>query len=215
MWHEVECKGQPVGRLAMMIALRLMGKNKPIYHHSADFGDHVVAVNSRDIKFTGNKWKNKIYYTHNMYPGLKQITAEKLHEKDPTAVLRKAVYGMLPRNKLRSKFMNRLHIFPGTEGDLYGGGLDKPRMYEKNLAGEHYNEERLRAFRENCGTVLKPPHIVDENFNQFKLMPGKLYRAEFLEEHGVEVWNLLGISKEEWMAHKIEKSKSLKGDDKK
>eukprot|EP01135_Chromosphaera_perkinsii_P007653 Nk52_evm109s914 gene=Nk52_evmTU109s914 len=215
VWYKLECKGQPVGKLAAMIALRLMGKTKPIYHKSTDMGDHVVAVNSRLVKFTGNKWSDKMYYSHNMYPGLKSISAQHLHEKDPTAVLRKAVFGMLPRNRLRKKFMSRLHIFPGNENDVFGGGLQKPLPKEKNIAGPHYSKTILASYLDNCSSVLRPPQVVDEEFGKFKILPGETYRAEFLEEHGVEVWNLLEMTKEEWVKHKIEKSVALKGKAKK
>jgi large subunit ribosomal protein L13 len=112
MWYLMDARDQVVGRLAATLSLILQGKSKPIYHPAVDVGDHVVLVNTRHVVFTGKKWKQKIYRHHTGYPGLKEITAERLHNKDPTMVIQKAVNGMLPKNNLRKKRMRRLHLFP-------------------------------------------------------------------------------------------------------
>eukprot|EP00731_Ephydatia_muelleri_P031550 Em0023g57a len=116
VWYGMDARGQIVGRLAATLSLLLQGKTKPIYHPAADTGDHVVVTNTRHVTFTGNKWDQKLYRHHTGYPSaLREIQANHLHEKDPTKVLWKAVYGMLPKNNLRKKRMRRLHLFPDME----------------------------------------------------------------------------------------------------
>ncbi|MFH1561606.1 MAG: 50S ribosomal protein L13 [Patescibacteria group bacterium] len=111
-WHFFDADGQILGRLASQIAILLIGKHKPGYTPNLDSGDYVVVVNSSKIKVTGRKMLQKIYYRHTAYMGsLKEITLEKLMEKDPTAPLRLAVTNMLPINKLQSGRLNRLKIF--------------------------------------------------------------------------------------------------------
>eukprot|EP00126_Sphaerothecum_destruens_P000323 Sdes_comp10379_c0_seq1m2035 len=183
VWHLIECKGQPVGKIAGEICSKLTGKYKPIHHRMDDLGDHVVVINSKQIRFSGKKMTDKRYYWHTGYPGLKSITAERLHENDPTALLRRAVKGMLPNSRCRNNFLKRLHIFP-TEAHPYA---------------------------ENIHSVLRPPHIVDPLYGQFKLLPDVIYPAEALEFKGVNVAALLGLTQEEWNQHKVEKYKSLKG----
>jgi large subunit ribosomal protein L13 len=99
-----------LGRLASRIALALMGKHKPIYDPSTDCGDYVVVTNCQHIKVTGNKMKQKTYWSHTTRPGsLKTISMEKLKEKWGGAeILRRAVRGMLPKNKLREIRLERL-----------------------------------------------------------------------------------------------------------
>ncbi|XP_062507101.1 large ribosomal subunit protein uL13-like [Corticium candelabrum] len=122
LWYLVDAKDQVVGRLAAMLSLVLQGKTKPIYHPAVDVGDNVVVINTRHVMFTGKKWKQKVYRHHTGYPGLKVITAENLHCKDPTLVMQKAVNGMLPRNNLRKKRLRRLHLFADEEHP-YGANI--------------------------------------------------------------------------------------------
>ncbi len=115
-WYVVDASSAPVGRLASDIAMRLMGKNKPVYTPHIDVGDFVVVVNARNAKFTGKKYDNKIYYSHTGYPGgIKEKTANELLEKKPKEVIMKAVKGMLPKNKLASKMLKRLKVYSGSE----------------------------------------------------------------------------------------------------
>ncbi|KAL9082138.1 MAG: hypothetical protein Q9159_006679 [Coniocarpon cinnabarinum] len=105
----------PLGRLATRIALTLMGKNKPIYNPSTDCGDYVVAVGCHDLHVTGKKLEQKLYYTHTTRPGsLKSMNMERLKAKWGGAeILRRAVRGMLPKNRLREKRLARLKTFEG------------------------------------------------------------------------------------------------------
>ncbi len=111
-WHLVDAKDQILGRLATQIAPLLMGKNKPYFVHYLDCGDYVVVTNASQVKVTGRKAAQKMYYRHSGYPGgFREISFEKQMEKDPRKVIRHAVKGMLPKNKLQDKRLKRLKIF--------------------------------------------------------------------------------------------------------
>ncbi|SMR48815.1 unnamed protein product [Zymoseptoria tritici ST99CH_1E4] len=116
-WHllDVGADPRPLGRLASQIAICLMGKHKPIYDPSSDCGDYVVAVGCHDLHTTGKKRFQKKYYSHTTRPGsLKEITMDKMMAKwGGGEVLRRAVRGMLPKNRLRDERMARLKCFEG------------------------------------------------------------------------------------------------------
>ena len=117
-WHLVDAaQGVSVGRLAAAIAPVLRGKHKPGFEpHRHEHGDNVVVVNADRLVFTGRKWKQKLYRHHTGYMGgLKERTAADLQRRKPGEVLRRAVLGMLPKNKLRTIFIRRLWIYPGPE----------------------------------------------------------------------------------------------------
>ncbi|XP_061531142.1 39S ribosomal protein L13, mitochondrial isoform X2 [Phycodurus eques] len=133
-----------------MCAVRLQGKHKPIYHALSDCGDHVVVINSKHIAFSGNKWEQKVYSSHTGYPGgFTQVTAAQLHQKDPKAIVKLAVYGMLPKNLHRRTMMQRLHIFPEDElpEDVRANlteELPQPREIPRKLS--EYTQEEIDAF---------------------------------------------------------------------
>jgi len=109
--HIIDAQGKSLGRLASEIAVLLQGKHKPEYAPYKDIGDFVVVKNFDKVRFTGKKLKNKKYYRHSGYlGGLKVQTLEELLKKDPYKVLRNAVMGMLPKNKLRKKMIKRLKL---------------------------------------------------------------------------------------------------------
>jgi large subunit ribosomal protein L13 len=115
-WYIVSADGQTLGRLATEIATRLTGKHKPMYTSHIDCGDFVVVTDAAKIHVTGNKLADKRYYHHSGYPGgIKETTLEALLAKDPTEVIRHAVQGMLPKNRLTSDRMIRLKVYPGSE----------------------------------------------------------------------------------------------------
>lgn len=115
-WYVVDAEGQTLGRLATQIADALRGKRKPEYTPHCDTGDFVVVINAEKIVVTGAKREQKIYYRHSGYPGgMKQRTLAEMLEKKPEDVIRLAVKGMLPRNKLARKQMLKLKIYAGTE----------------------------------------------------------------------------------------------------
>lgn len=115
-WHLIDAKGQILGRLASKIAPLLIGKNKSYYVRNLDCGDYVVIINAADIKITGKKEVDKKYTSYSGYPGgLHVKTYAQLQEKSPEKIVLHAVTGMLPDNKLKSLYLNKLHIFAGAE----------------------------------------------------------------------------------------------------
>ena len=115
-WLIVDAKDQRLGRLATRIADNLRGKTKPVYTPHIDTGDFVVVVNAARIAVTGRKMDNKIYYRHTGYPGgLKQRTLAEMMDKKPEEVLRLAVKGMLPKNRLGRAQLRKLKIYAGPE----------------------------------------------------------------------------------------------------
>src|SRR5213075_208643 len=112
----VDAEGQTLGRLATRIADTLRGKGKPEYTPHVDTGDFVVVVNAEKIHVTGKKLDDKMYYRHSGYPGgLKERTLREQLDRRPTEVLRKAVKGMLPRNRLARQQLLKLKIYAGPE----------------------------------------------------------------------------------------------------
>ncbi len=111
-WCLVDAEGKVLGRLATEVANILRGKNKPIYTPHIDTGDFVVVVNADKVRLTGRKWEQKVYYRHSGYPGgLKSLTAKELWEKKPEELVRHAVKGMLPKNRLGRKMIKKLKIY--------------------------------------------------------------------------------------------------------
>jgi large subunit ribosomal protein L13 len=114
-WYLVDAQNLVLGRLATQIANVLRGKNKAIFTPSVDTGDFVIVVNAEKISLTGRKLADKIYYSHSGFTGgLKEITAGKLLEKKPEELIRKAVKGMLPKNKLSRHMLKKLKIYAGA-----------------------------------------------------------------------------------------------------
>jgi large subunit ribosomal protein L13 len=115
-WYLIDCSGKTLGRLSVRVANILRGKNKPEYTPNSDVGDFVVLVNAKNLKVTGSKNEDKIYYRHSGYPGgIKEISFKDLLNKDPEKVLRLAVKGMLPKNKLNRQVIKKLKVYAGEE----------------------------------------------------------------------------------------------------
>jgi large subunit ribosomal protein L13 len=115
-WLLVDANGQTLGRLATQIADALRGKTKPEYTPHCDTGDFVVVVNAEKIAVTGNKRADKKYYRHTGYPGgIKERTLNDMLERRPEEVIRKAVKGMLPRNRLARKQLTKLKVYAGPD----------------------------------------------------------------------------------------------------
>jgi len=115
-WWLVDAQDKVLGRLANRVAVLLMGKHRPSYTPHVDTGDFVVVVNAEKIVVTGSKLDTKIYYRHSGYPGgLRQRTLREQLDRRPTEVLRIAVKGMLPKNKLASAQIRKLKIYAGPE----------------------------------------------------------------------------------------------------
>ena len=115
-WYVVDATGQTLGRLASRIAMVLEGKNKPTYQPNLVTGDHVIVVNAERIAVSGDKRESKVYYRHSGHPGgLRSETLGHLLERRPEEVIRRAVRGMLPRNRLGAEQLRHLKIYAGTE----------------------------------------------------------------------------------------------------
>ncbi|MDQ2646415.1 MAG: 50S ribosomal protein L13 [Myxococcota bacterium] len=115
-WFVVDAKDQPLGRLASKIATVLRGKHKPIYQPHVDTGDFVIVVNAAQVKVTGNKANDKMYYRHSGYPGaIRGESFRHLIEKHPDAPLTLAVKGMLPKNVLGRQMLEKLHVYGGSD----------------------------------------------------------------------------------------------------
>lgn len=126
-WYLVDADGKTLGRLSVVIAGLLRGKNKANFSPSVDCGDNVVVINTDKIIVTGNKLLDKKYYNHSGYPGgLRELSLAELMEKDSTKVVRLAVKGMLPKNRLADDIINKLKLYPGSE---HAQVAQKPEIY--------------------------------------------------------------------------------------
>ena len=115
-WHVIDAEDIVLGRLAVQAATLLRGKHKPIYAPHVDTGDFVIVVNAEKIAVTGNKRSDKMYYRHSGYPGgLKSRSLNDMLERRPEEVIRLAVKGMLPRNRLARKQLTKLKVYAGPE----------------------------------------------------------------------------------------------------
>ncbi len=115
-WVLVDAEGKILGKMASEIAAILRGKTKPTYSPHMDVGDFVVVINAEKVEMTGRKWTQKMYYYHTGYPGgIKGIPAEKLRQKHSEDIIRRAVWGMLPKNRLGRKLIKKLKVYAGPE----------------------------------------------------------------------------------------------------
>ncbi len=116
-WFVVDATDQVLGRLATKVARMLIGKDKPSFTPYLDSGDHVVVINADKVRLTGNKVEQKIYYSHSGYPGgLKEVPAKRLRATKADWMIREAVLGMLPKNKLRARRAKKLRIYRDATG---------------------------------------------------------------------------------------------------
>ncbi len=115
-WWVIDASTLPLGKLAVVIADKLMGKSKVTYTPHVDNGDYVVVTNAKNLVVTGNKMVDKKYYRHSGFPGgLTELKLEEVIEKNPSLAIKEAVKGMLPKNKLAADRLGRLRIFDGAE----------------------------------------------------------------------------------------------------
>jgi large subunit ribosomal protein L13 len=115
-WCLVDAENAILGRLASTVAARLRGKHNPLFTPHVDTGDWIIVINADKVALTGRKWDQKNYYRHSGYTGgLKTITAKKLMEKRPEDLIRFAVKGMLPKNKLGRKLFKKLKVYSGDQ----------------------------------------------------------------------------------------------------
>ncbi len=115
-WYVADVEGLTLGRAATKIASVLRGKHRATFTTHADAGDFVVVINADKIKLTGNKWSDKIYYDHSLFPGgLKPKTAAQLLQRHPTDLVKRAVWGMLPKGPLGRRIYKKLKVYAGNE----------------------------------------------------------------------------------------------------
>jgi large subunit ribosomal protein L13 len=116
-WFVIDATNQALGRLATRAARILIGKDKPAFTPYLDSGDHLVVINADKVKMTGNKVDQKVYYSHSGYPGgLKAVPAKRLRETRPEWIVREAIVGMLPKNKLRARRAKKLRVYRDAAG---------------------------------------------------------------------------------------------------
>jgi large subunit ribosomal protein L13 len=116
-WYVVDAAGQVLGRLATRVARVLIGKDKPTFTPFLDSGDHVVVINASKVRLTGNKLEQKVYRHHSGYPGgLKEIPAQRLYPQRADVMVREAILGMLPKNKLRARRARKLRVYLDDKG---------------------------------------------------------------------------------------------------
>ena len=129
-WILVDAENEVLGRLASKVALVLRGKLKPSFTPHADCGDNVVIINAEKVRLTGNKMSDKQYIRHSGYPGgQRSLTAEQLMQKNPIAMVEKAVKGMLPKNRLGSDLFRNMFVYAGPE---HNQEAQKPKKINLN-----------------------------------------------------------------------------------
>jgi len=117
-WWVIDASTLPLGKLAVVVADKLMGKSKVTYTPHIDNGDYVIVTNAKNLVVTGNKLVDKKYYRHSGFPGgIKELKLEEVIEKDASRAVIEAVKGMLPKNKLAADRLKRLRVFDGVEHD--------------------------------------------------------------------------------------------------
>lgn len=115
-WYVVDAQGKILGRMATEIARVLRGKHKPVFTPNVDAGDFVIVVNARGVKLSGKKLDKKVYYRHTEYPGgIREQTAAKMLAEKPEELVRLAVKGMLPKNRLSRKLVTKLKVYPDAQ----------------------------------------------------------------------------------------------------
>ena len=127
-WYVVDAKGATLGRLASEVASVLRGKNKPEFTPHADCGDYVIVINAAEVKVTGKKLDQKIYYNHSEYVGgMRETTLRELLAKKPERVVELAIKGMLPKGPLGRDMYRKLHVYAG---ETHGHQAQKPVVWE-------------------------------------------------------------------------------------
>jgi large subunit ribosomal protein L13 len=130
-WVVVDANGQHLGRIASKVAKLLRGKYKPNFTPHVDCGDNVIIINADKVVLTGNKWTDRIYFSHTGYPGgQRETTPEKLFKKSSERLFLKVVKGMLPKNRLGSQLLSNLYVY---DGDKHKHDAQQPQLIDINL----------------------------------------------------------------------------------
>ena len=148
-WYVVDADGKTLGRLATQIADTLRGKRKPEYTPHVDTGDFVVVVNADKVRVTGDKRNAKLYHRHSGYPGgLRTRTLGEMLERRPEEVIRLAVRGMLPRNRLARQQLRKLKVYAGPE---HPHGAQNPRVFDMKGVAAPQDPEQAHTIEEVAG----------------------------------------------------------------
>ena len=135
-WHLVDASGLPIGRLASEIAQILRGKHKPQYAPHLDVGDHVVVINASEIAITSKKPEQKMYHSHSGFPGgIKSESFNSLRQRKPERIIERAVWGMLPKNRLGRSILKKLHIYSNAEHPHESQNPQELIFYIKKVEG--------------------------------------------------------------------------------
>lgn len=127
-WYIVNAQGMVLGRMATVVANVLRGKHKPVFTPNQDAGDFVVVINASGVRFTGAKLEKKVYFRHTEYPGgIRERTAAEMLKEKPEELVKLAVRGMLPKNRLSRKLITKLKIYAGSD---HPHGAQKPQALE-------------------------------------------------------------------------------------
>ena len=127
-WYMVDAKDQVLGRMATRVAMYLRGKHKPVFTPNTDTGDFVIIINADKVRVTGNKYEDKKYYSHSGYVGhIKETSYKERMESCPEEIIRDAVWGMLPKNRLGRQMIKKLKVFAG---DKHDHAAQKPELID-------------------------------------------------------------------------------------
>jgi large subunit ribosomal protein L13 len=127
-WYMVDAKDQVLGRMATRVAMYLRGKHKPVFTPNTDTGDFVIIINADKVRVTGNKYEDKKYYSHSGYIGhIKETSYKERMESCPEEIVRDAVWGMLPKNRLGRQMIKKLKVFAG---DKHDHAAQKPELID-------------------------------------------------------------------------------------
>ncbi|MDX1957536.1 MAG: 50S ribosomal protein L13 [Leptospiraceae bacterium] len=127
-WFVVDADGKTLGRLCSAIATRIRGKHKPTFTPNQDCGDNIIVINAEKVKVTGNKFSDKMYHHHSLYPGgLSSIAFKDLIKKDPERIILEGVKGMLPKSKLGKNMLENCRVFAGPNHNMQA---QKPTLLE-------------------------------------------------------------------------------------
>nr|CAB3263957.1 39S ribosomal protein L13, mitochondrial-like [Phallusia mammillata] len=150
VWHILNADRQPAGGIGVLVSRYVQGLHKPIYHPTSDVGDHVVVVNAKKIAYSGNKWEEKVFTAHTgRRKGRVRMQAFKVHELDPTWIIRRNIYRQIPNNLLRRTLFQRVHVFedenvPAEIIENVTNVLIGPRPVPKAITD--YTEEEKDSF---------------------------------------------------------------------
>jgi len=203
-WIEVDGTGLIVGRLASTIAHLLQGKHKPFWTPDKDVGDYIVVTNCEKVIFTGKKWQQKMYRSHSLYPGgLKEIQVKEMLMNHPDRIISKAVWGMLPKNKLRKERLHRLKIYPEQ---VHNHQAQLAHSITPKTITELFNRCKWKATdfdpEKHEGVLMTLEHVEDRTLVTTEDSPGKTKVTFKREIKAGRTWKRPALLKKSWYLKK-------------